>query len=160
MNNTSLYLTVLLALSLVACANAKKPSPIYKASTPDYISDDGSIQHEVKDERVVTLWKLSESEFSKGQYENAIKHINGALKYASEDAVLWSRGAEMYLTVKENALAENYASKSNSYASVNSRTLRYRNWLIIKHAREMRGDLLGARTAQRKVLRYQPPLSD
>ncbi len=157
MNKKTLCLTLILSSTLLACTNINNTRSKYAETTPDYITQEGNIQHAIKDERVVQLWKKSETEFAKGQYENAIKHLNTALTHAGDDAVLWSRGAEMYLTVKENALAENYASKSNSFASINSRALRYRNWLIIKHAREMRGDLLGVRTAQQKVLKYQPP---
>jgi len=33
--------------------------------------------------------------------------------------------------------------------------LLYRNWLIIEHARSMRGDLLGVRSARKQVQLYR-----
>lgn len=144
-----------LMLTISACSGPQKVRPQYEKTLPDYVNLDGSIRHEVRDERIVTLWKQAEEERRLGQFENAINHLNNALEYAPEDAVLWSRGAELYLTVRENGLAENYATKSNHYSSQDSRALRYRNWLIIKHAREMRGDLLGSRNAQQMVQKFQ-----
>ena len=144
-----------LAASISACTAPKKVAPQYEKTLPDYVNLDGSIRHEVRDERVAILWKQSEEERRLGQNENAIKHLNNALEYSPEDPILWSRGAELYLTIRENALAENYATKSNFYGSKDSRALRYRNWLIIQHAREMRGDLLGSRNAQLMVQKFQ-----
>lgn len=144
------------ALLLGGCSSTPdRGQPKIEKALPDYVSIDGSIRHEVQDERVVELWKKSDSERQQGQYENALSMLNGALEVAPKDPVLWSRGAEDYLTIGENALAENYASKSNFYAPQDSRALQYRNWLIIKHAREQRGDLLGARNAQQMVLKFQ-----
>lgn len=147
---------LIVALTLTACATPDKSVPQYEPKLESYAEADGGIRHEVRDENVAELWRQADAEVRKGQQENALKFINMAIEIAPEDAVLWSRGAEMYLTVREHALAENYATKSNSFANRDSRTLMYRNWLIIKHAREMRGDLLGARNAQQNVLRYRP----
>ncbi len=146
----------LFAMLLNACTTApQKVRPRYEQTLPDYVNLDGSIRHEVNDESVVQLWKQSEEERLNGQYENALKYLNTAIEIAPDDAILWSRGAELYLTVRENGRAENYATKSNYFASPDSRALQYRNWMIIKHAREMRGDLLGARNAQKMVIKYQ-----
>ncbi len=152
---TTVVSSVLLAMLISACTTPEKIRPQYEKTLPDYVNLDGSIRHEVRDERIVTLWKQSEEERRLGQYENSINHLNGALEYAPEDPILWSRGAELYLTIRENALAENYATKSNYYSAQDSRALKYRNWLIIKHARGMRGDLLGSRNAQQMVQKFQ-----
>ncbi|MDO6460174.1 hypothetical protein Q4485_05665 [Granulosicoccaceae sp. 1_MG-2023] len=146
----------LLALALSACATPDKRDTRYEPGLQSYTDSDGGIRHEVRDETVAELWRKADLEMRKGQQENALKYINMAIETTPEDPVLWSRGAELYLSVRENGLAENYATKSNSFANRDSRTLMYRNWLIIKHAREMRGDLLGARDAQENVLRYRP----
>lgn len=151
----TIVVSSLLMLTISACSGPKKVRPQYEKTLPDYVNLDGSIRHEVGDERVVALWKQAEEERRIGQFENATKLLNSALEYAPEDPVLWSRGAELYLTVRENGLAENYATKSNFYSSHDSRALQYRNWLIIKHAREMRGDLLGTRNAQQMVQKFQ-----
>jgi len=157
MNRSSVMLLAVLTPAIFSCSGMMtKERTDYSVSAPDYISSSGSIMHDIEDSEVAELWKRSETAFAAKQYENAIKYINSALALNADDAVIWSRGAEMYLGVGENALAENYAVKSNSFADIDSRSLRYRNWLIIQHAREMRGDLLGARNAQEKVLKYQP----
>lgn len=154
--NKKLLTTLLASIVLLyGCSTPQKATPRPDRDLPDYVGVDGSINHEVRDERVVELWQKSEAERSNGQYENALTFLNEALEYAPEDAVLWSRGAEIYLTVRENGRAENYASKSNAFAREDSLALQYRNWLIIRHAREMRGDLLGARNAQQMVQKFQ-----
>ena len=60
----------------------------------------------------------------------------------------------MQLDNLEAAQAENFAIKSNTFAGDNTALL-YRNWLIIEHARDLRGDLLGVRSAHKKVQQYQ-----
>ena len=147
------FLAVLLLLS--ACSSSSKTPQLPEKNLPDYVGVDGSIHHEVRDERVAELWQKSETERQNGQIENALNYLNQALEVAPDDPVLWSRGAEIYLSVRENGRAENYASKSNAFAGPDSYSLQYRNWLIIRHAREMRGDLLGARNAQQMVQKYQ-----
>ena len=51
-------------------------------------------------------------------------------------------------------MTKNFAIKSNVYA-VTNRTLQHRNWLIIEHARDLRGDLLGVRDAHKMVQQLQ-----
>ncbi|MCB1754363.1 MAG: tetratricopeptide repeat protein [Gammaproteobacteria bacterium] len=154
---TRAFVFWLIMLSLLgACSTTPEPSPLRaEKSLPDYVNLDGSIRHDVEDQRVADLWRKSETERQQGQYDSALTFLNNALEIAPQDAVLWSRGAENYLAAGEHSLAENYASKSNFFAGAESRALQYRNWLIIKHAREQRGDLLGARNAQQMVLKYQ-----
>jgi Tfp pilus assembly protein PilF len=156
MNPVCLALAIISVL-MAGCATPSKKTTEYEPTLPDYVNVDGSIRHEVRDERVASLWQATATESGNGQYENAIKYLNQALDHAPRDPVLWSRGAELYLTVGEHGQAENYAAKSNFFASADSRALRYRNWLIIRHARELRGDLLGVRNAQQMVLKFQSP---
>jgi len=111
---------------------------------------DGSIRHDTNSARIAQLWSASEKARRNNNIEVADRHLRDALSIAPEDPILWSRAAEIKLTLLEPALAENYAAKSNVYAE-NNRTLQHRNWLIIEHAREMRGDLLGVRDAHRMV---------
>ena len=84
----------------------------------------------------------------------ALELLYEALEVSPGNSLLWSRAAELQLDSLEAALAENFAVKSNSYAGDNQALL-YRNWLIIQHARDMRGDLLGVRSAHKKVQQYQ-----
>ena len=153
--NQNLIPVLAIMLLLAACSSSPKSPQLPDKNLPDYVGVDGSIHHEVRDERVADLWQKAETERQNGQVENALNYLNQALNLAPEDPVLWSRAAEIYLSIRENGRAENYASKSNAFAGPDSYSLQYRNWLIIRHAREMRGDLLGARDAQQMVQKYQ-----
>jgi len=157
-----LFLAVaILALGLGGCAalpadggEASKEKAARSVLSP--LSDqgqtlaDGSIRHDTNSARIAQLWSASEKARQNNNIEVADRHLRDALSIAPEDPILWSRAAEIKLTLLEPALAENYAAKSNVYAE-NNRTLQHRNWLIIEHAREMRGDLLGVRDAHRMV---------
>ena len=68
--------------------------------------------------------------------------------------MLWSRAAEIQLDNDQALIAENMALKSNAFAGENPDLL-HRNWLIIEHARSLRGDLLGVRSARKQVEIYQ-----
>lgn len=115
---------------------------------------DGSIRHDTDSARVAQLWSASESAREKKDIDGAEKYLLEALKLKPLDPVLLSRAAELKLIKLEPALAENLAAKSIAYSPEN-RTLMHRNWLIIEHARELRGDLLGVRDAHKMVQNYQ-----
>ena len=109
-----------------------------------------TIQHAVEDPEVAAMWTSAEIARQEKNYPEAIVHIENALRRIPDDPVLWSRLAELKMRLGENVLAENYAAKSN--ALVTDRPgLQYRNWLIIQHSRDQRGDVLGAREAQVKA---------
>lgn len=114
----------------------------------------GAIRHDVDSPRIAQLWAAAEKARLADNLEQAESYIQEALVIAPEDSVLWSRAAELKLTMLEPALAENYAGKSIAYAADNG-TLLHRNWLIIEHARDLRGDLLGVRDAHKMVQRFQ-----
>ncbi|MGQ7843590.1 hypothetical protein ACUNV4_03855 [Granulosicoccus sp. 3-233] len=107
------------------------------------------------DQQVAQLWSAAEKARQSGQDALALKLVYEALDVSPQNPLLWSRAAELQLDALEAALAESYASKSNAFASPDDRTLLYRNWLIIEQARQVRGDLLGVRSAHRKVQEYQ-----
>lgn len=113
-----------------------------------YLVEPGVISHEITDENVARLWQESEIFRRNGDLVNARGRLHQAIVITPDDAVLWSRAAEVELTQEEHVLAEDYAVKSNTLATVANRPLRFRNWLIIQRARERRGDLLGARQAE------------
>jgi len=115
---------------------------------------DGSIRHDTDSARIAQLWAAAEKARTADDYETADLYLRDALSIAPGDGVLWSRAAEIKLKLLELALAENYAAKSNVYA-VSNRTLQHRNWLIIEHARGLRGDLLGVREARKMVQQLQ-----
>ncbi len=121
-----------------------------------YVVEDGTITHDVDDEQVARLWQEAEILRRSGDIENAQSRLQQAIEITPNDAVLWSRAAELELEQNSHLRAENYAAKSNFLASAGNTPLRYRNWLIIQMSREGRGDLLGAREAEIESTRLNP----
>ncbi len=115
---------------------------------------DGSIRHDTIDVQVASLWGSAEQARLQGNHKLASELVLRAIELQPTDGVLLSRAAELQLQLNEPVLAESYAVKSNALSETN-RTMLLRNWLIIEHAREMRGDLLGVRTAHQKVQQFQ-----
>jgi len=151
---------VVCALLLLSACNTVAPRHSDERKIAPILSSagqtlpDGSIRHDIDNARVAQLWSASESARQNKDMDAAVEYIDEALKVNPQDPVLLSRAAEFKLVTLEPALAENYAAKSIAYASEN-RTLLHRNWLIIEHARELRGDLLGVRDASKMVQTYQ-----
>lgn len=123
-------------------------------SVPALSRPDGSVRVDTADERVARLWRSAEIARQQQRTSAALEILYEALDISPDNSLLWSRAAELQLDSLEAALAENFAVKSNSFAG-NNQQLLYRNWLIIQHARDMRGDLLGVRSAHKKVQQYQ-----
>lgn len=160
---TLIRLPLVLPLVLVAlagCASLDEPPvermPDSAMALPGETLPDGSVRVDTEDARIAQLWSAAEDAVLSGQDEQALTHLFSALEIEPQNAMLWSRAAELQLDNDEAAIAETFAVKSNAFAGDN-RGLQYRNWLIIEHARTMRGDLLGVRSAHRKVqqLQYQ-----
>lgn len=160
MNNNSFVMTVsraaLLAALLAGCATdgrdarAPGPAPVISGET----LPDGSVRGETTDARIAQLWSASQQSLAEQDDPQALEYLYQALELDPQNSLLWSRAAEIQLDNDQPAQAENFAVKSNTFAGEN-RGLLYRNWLIIEHARNMRGDLLGVRSANRKVQQYQ-----
>lgn len=115
---------------------------------------DGSIRQDTTSARVAELWANAEQSRLASENQTAISFMLQAIELQPQDSLLLSRVAELQLNVGQPVLAESYAARSNAYAATN-RTMLLRNWLIIEHARKMRGDLLGVRTAHRQVIEFQ-----
>ncbi len=141
-------------LFLHACATTP-PAVDSPSLEPDTPRTDGFARGETEDQKVAQLWSSAEKARQSGQDAVALNLLYEALDISPQNPLLWSRAAELQLDALEAALAESYATKSNAFASADDRTLLYRNWLIIEQARQIRGDLLGVRSAHRKVQEYQ-----
>lgn len=145
----------LAALALLAgCAGMGSnddaaPTPVPTVSLPD-----GSVRGDTTDERVAELWFEADRAFRRGDDADALESLYEGLELDPRNSIFWSRAAEIQLRNAEPAQAENFAVKSNTFAADNN-SLLYRNWLIIETARDMRGDLLGVRSAHKKVQQYQ-----
>ena len=115
---------------------------------------EGSIRYDTEDARVAQLWSAAERARIAQNTDLALQRLFEALELSPQNSLLWSRAAEIELNNEQAALAENFATKSNTFAG-NNGSLLHRNWLIIEHARSLRGDLLGVRSAHKKVQEYQ-----
>ncbi len=152
-----LHAIVVLCSVLFASACATTPSAKDGVVLPDNvaISPDGAARGDTTDAKVASLWTSAEEARLAGNDKVALDLLYQALDLDPQSPILWSRAAELQLSGLEAALAESYATKSNAFATDADQMLLYRNWLIIEHARKMRGDLLGVRSAHKKVQQYQ-----
>ena len=158
-----LYLTglmFLVAVGFAGCGGAPvekaKPAPVPAQPSVPVSAKGERIRHSLQSREVAEIWNAAEEARSVGEYEKAADLLKSALQQAPEDAALWSRLAELMLRTDQDVLAENYAAKSNVFAQENT-ALKYRNWLIIYHARDKRGDSVGARKAEMKAAEYRYP---
>lgn len=88
-----------------------------------------------------------------GQHEQAAAGLERALRIEPANPYLWQHLAAVRLDQDKNALAEQFAAKSNSVAGENA-PLRLRNWRIIAEARRRAGDAEGSRAAEARAARY------
>lgn len=112
------------------------------------------VRFDTKDARIAKIWLEAEQARRGGNTDLALQRLFEGIDIQPQNSLLWSRAAEIQLNNEQAALAENFAAKSNTFAG-NNDSLLHRNWLIIEHARSMRGDLLGVRSAHKKVQEYQ-----
>ena len=139
---------VILFLLLQACGTApEKPTGPHLTQAEINTRAGEDITLGVEKKAVVRLWEVAESARKSGEYSRANGLLEQAIRMSPEQPVLWSRVAELQLLLKQPIIAENYAAKAN-LLSQNFPALRYRNWMIIKYAREMRSDTKGAEQAQ------------
>ena len=143
------------ALVSVGCSTLQKPAPITPvAPVTEVTLPKGSIRYDTDDAKIAQLWSAAEQARIEQNTDLALRRLFEALEISPQNSLLWSRAAEIQLDNEQAALAENFAVKSNTFAG-NNESLLHRNWLIIEHARSLRGDLLGVRSAHKKVQEYQ-----
>lgn len=141
---------------VVGCATVQEevvvrnPTPLVtSANLPE-----GSIRYDTENARIAQLWSAAEQARLEANSDLALQRLFQALELSPQNSLLWSRAAEIQLDNKQAAAAEDFATKSNTFAG-NNESLLHRNWLIIEHSRSLRGDLLGVRSAHKKVQEYQ-----
>lgn len=129
----------------------------YETAEPaqDTVQDSNKITHVIANPAVKDLWDQAEAARRAGDYDTAALLLERALRIAPDDAVMWSRLAEIHLSQGNSQQAENLAAKSNAM-TVDNGTLNYRNWLIIARARSMRGDDIGAQEAEYTAGSFRP----
>jgi len=143
------WLPLLLALGLAACASTPGPQSNGE-ETKGPLNTHAAVEHRVDNHAVALLWDKAEKARRDNRLDDAVSALERALRLTPDDAVIWSRLAELRLRQRKYAVAENLAAKSNSLAG-KQRLLRYRNWLIIEAARERRGDTAGAVEARERA---------
>lgn len=145
--------TLLLALLVVTGGFGCAPAPVNEPPpVPAKAGDD--IRLGVESPQVLALWQDAEVARQTRDYTRATVRLEQAIRLEPGNPILWSRLAELRLLQNEPGQAENLAAKSNALSSTNP-SLRYRNWLIIRHAREVRGDQEGSDLAQRELDKLQ-----
>ena len=129
----------------------------YETTEPaqDSVQDPNRIRHVVANPAVKDLWDQAEAARAAGDYDTAALLLERALRIEPNDAVMWSRLAEIHLFQGNSQQAENMAAKSNAM-TVDNATLNYRNWLIIARARSLRGDDIGAQEAEYTAGSFRP----
>jgi len=152
-------LAVLLVVSFTTgCAALQEPQQGAQTDARNVaaakVLPEGGIRYDTTSARVAELWNSAEEAQGAQNPDLALRHLFEALEISPQNSALWSKAAEIQLSNQQAALAENFAVKSNTFAGTNA-SLLHRNWLIIEHARSLRGDLLGVRSAHKKVTEYQ-----
>jgi len=147
----------MLGAVLQGCASAAPKSEIPEPLANVQTQLDGSIRYDTDNQRLARLWSAAEQARRANNDEEAIEILYLAIEVSPNNSMLWSRAAEIQLDNDQALIAENMALKSNAFAGENPDLL-HRNWLIIEHARSLRGvrgDLLGVRSARKQVEIYQ-----
>lgn len=145
-------------LFVTGCGSFQQPAaavpltPTQSASAKGLL--DGSIRYDTENQRVAELWSAAEDARRRNDDSAALNLLYEALDLSPENSLLWSRAAELQLDNDQALLAEDLALKSNAFAGENP-VIMHRNWLIIEHARSLRGDLLGVRSARKRVQEFQ-----
>jgi predicted Zn-dependent protease len=155
------WLKIILCSSVVAtllagCSLFGTPPADYDQQTQDYVeSGDDTITLSTGNPAVKDLWAQAEEARQAGDYDNAALTLERILRIVPDDAVIWSRLAEVRLLQGNSSQAENLAAKSNSM-SLDNTLLNYRNWLIIARARKLAGNDVGAQEAEYTANSFRP----
>jgi len=99
---------------------------------------------------VFDLMQTAEQQKNAGDMTGAAATMERALRIEPRNAHLWNRLAQLRLTQRQYAQAEDLASKSNALAAAD-RDLRRDNWLLIAKARRGSGNLSGASLAENRA---------
>lgn len=145
-----IFITYLVSFLVMACSSAPKQlesdEPVFDPDTV-YESSPDKVKHKIGNPAVWSLWQKSKQAEELGDLTTAVAQVERAIRIEGEDAVLWSRLAELNLKQGNANQAQELAKKSNSLA-VSDNVLVYRNWLIIARARRSVGDDIGAQEAE------------
>ena len=146
----AIFIIYLIGFWFIGCSSAPKQiesdGPIFDPNTA-YESQSDKVKHTIGNPAVWSLWQKSKQAEADGDLSTAVIQVERAIRLEGEDAVLWSRLAELNLKQGNANQAQELAKKSNSLA-LSDNVLVYRNWLIIAKARRLVGDDIGAEEAE------------
>lgn len=142
-----IFIAYLVSLWVIGCSSAPKIAnePIFDPNATE--SGKSTVKHSIGNPAIWSLWQQSKEAEELGDLTMAVTQIERAIRIEAEDAILWSRLAELNLKQGNANQAEELAKKSNSL-SVDNNVLVYRNWLIIAKSRRLVGDDIGAQEAE------------
>lgn len=100
---------------------------------------------------VTVLMRRADDQRNNGDLDGASASLERALRIAPEDAVLWHELAEVRMAQQQHYRVVQLAAKSNALASPHDAALRSSNWRLIAKARRAKGDVSGARDAERRA---------
>jgi predicted Zn-dependent protease len=144
------------ALVLVGCASAPMQDEGDTTQDQEDLSGPGTIvKLKTGNPAVLDLWAQAEQARQVRNYDDAATKLERILRITPEDAVIWSRLAEIRLDQSNSNQAENLAAKSNAMV-VDDVLLNCRNWMIIARARKLKGDDIGAQEAEYTASSFCP----
>ena len=147
------------AILLASCGLAPTSDYAEEDFEPDTVDSSGpdsdNITLSTGNPAVKDLWAQAEQARKAGDFDNAALTLERILRIAPDDAVIWSRLAEIRLLQGNSGQAENLAAKSNAM-SLDNPLLNYRNWLIIARARKLTGNDVGAQEAEYTANSFRP----
>lgn len=183
----SLAVILLLAGALAACAPARRDTGMPRPSTrppatpapttpgsrvpadpsgrtlPPYAfpGTDGFPRSagEVSSPPVLNLMEQARDSMSAGRAEQAVASLETALDIEPRNPFVWQQLAQAHLHQQLPDQAENKAQRSNSFARGNP-YIEMQNWRVIAAARQVRGDLAGARVARERMQQIQEHIEE
>lgn len=132
------------APEIIQPSRPARPSQPVPPSKPEQVSS----------KAVMSLLGHADSQVRSGQLTRAVAILQRALNIEPRNPFVYQRLAAVRLAQNQFSQAEALAHKSNSLA-VGNPFIQADNWLLIAHARRMRGDQTGQRKAMAKVERLR-----
>jgi predicted Zn-dependent protease len=153
----SFTVSSVVALILTGCAPAPQRPDDGDLTQDEYGSTDSTtvVKLQTGNPAVRDLWAQAEQARQVRNFDDAASKLERILRITPEDAVIWSRLAEVRLEQSNANQAENLAAKSNAMV-VDDMLLNCSNWLIISRARKLKGDDIGAQEAEYTASSFCP----
>ncbi len=130
-------------------AQQRGPKPVTVAPRPESRMPEVA-QPQPSSPAVIALMQQAANDRRKGNLDLAVSRLERAVRIQPRNPRLWHELAEVRLQQHQPRLAEELAKKSIALAQGNKGLIQ-KNWRLIAKAREMNGDISGARRAAAKA---------